>query len=600
MNKSIHSPAVPSAPPLALRLLLMLCALAVVAQLYVPLPILPHLAQSLNISPGVAAGVVSAFGFAYAAGFLLFGPLSDRLGRRRVMVGGLVALALISAAIGWSDSAPLLLAGRVLQGFVAAAFPPVVIAYLAERGTVRERTWSIAGVSTAFLCAGLLGQVYGGAVAGRWGLGTAMLPLALVYVGTALALHWYADDRRSVAAPTSLTSFFSGYRPLGSLLGSAPLRRVYVPALLLLMSFVAFYLALDAHAAALRTHGISPLLARAIALPGFFAPLAVAAVMPRLGAQRMVVVGLSVACVGLVLCAVASAGGHVSLLLAASVVFVAGIGVAVPSLITRVAALVPAPVRRLAVALYTFVLFVGASLGPWLAHRTAQWSLPATLALLAALLGAALVYIATGRSASAQTPSLSTDKGTAMSESISQTLLADLIPATHQLTARRRVVVDGESAELTRYERQDGRNAGLDGEHFSTVVAADGRLKGFVHLSLDLLDQPLPSRERADLIARAFLQTHAPDLLADLQLHWIEPHDETIRVRQGGRSHTVTLTGMKVKMRNRADGRWFWVIVGADERPMVFERDIVWISFPGHRKTEKWLHDAWLKKRPQG
>ncbi len=54
---------------------------------------------------------------------------------------------------------------------------------------------------------------------------------------------------------------------------------------------------------------------------------------------------------------------------------------------------------------------------------------------------------------------------------------------------------------------------------------------------------------------------------------------------------------MKVKAQNLADGRWFWVIVGSDERPMVFERDIVWINFPGHRKTEKWLHDSWLKKQ---
>ncbi len=27
---------------------------------------------------------------------------------------------------------------------------------------------------------------------------------------------------------------------------------------------------------------------------------------------------------------------------------------------------------------------------------------------------------------------------------------------------------------------------------------------------------------------------------------------------------------------------------------MVSERDISWITFPGHRGTEKWLHDSWL------
>ncbi|MDR2129388.1 MAG: hypothetical protein LBP52_10040 [Burkholderiaceae bacterium] len=171
------------------------------------------------------------------------------------------------------------------------------------------------------------------------------------------------------------------------------------------------------------------------------------------------------------------------------------------------------------------------------------------------------------------------------------------IATTHREVSRRTVSVDGESAELTRYERRDGRNAALEGEHFSTVMAADGTLKGFANIALDLVGKPLPSRERTEQIARAFLQENAPDLLPKMEIHWIEPHDEPIKLSSGSDSKTVTLTGMKLKARNLADGRWFWVIVGSDEKPMVFERDIVWISFPGHRKTEKWLHDGWLKKQ---
>ncbi len=173
--------------------------------------------------------------------------------------------------------------------------------------------------------------------------------------------------------------------------------------------------------------------------------------------------------------------------------------------------------------------------------------------------------------------------------------LARLVPDTHAQTRQRHVTMDGTPATLTRFERRDGRNAGLEGEHFSTVAAADGTLKGFAHIALDLAGKPLPSRERTEAVARAFLQAHAPDLLARMQIHWIDPHDEPIRVQREGRTEIVTLTGMKMKARNLADGRWFWVIVGSDEKPMVFERDIVWITFPGHRQTEKWLHDGWLK-----
>ena len=145
---------------------------------------------------------------------------------------------------------------------------------------------------------------------------------------------------------------------------------------------------------------------------------------------------------------------------------------------------------------------------------------------------------------------------------------------------------------MTRHERRDGRNTGLEGEHFSTVVAVDGTLKGFTNMSLDLVGKPLPSRENSEQIARDFLRKAAFDLLPRMKISWIEPHDEPIRVVRNGRTERVALTGMKIKARNLADGRWFWVIVGGDEKPMVFERDIVWITFPGHRKTEKWLHDS--------
>lgn len=172
--------------------------------------------------------------------------------------------------------------------------------------------------------------------------------------------------------------------------------------------------------------------------------------------------------------------------------------------------------------------------------------------------------------------------------------LNDHLPAGYREAGRRSVTVDDETAELVRYERSDARNAGFGGEHFSTVIASNGRLKGFARIDLDLIGRDLPSREEAQAIAMDFLQKQAPDLLPGMKLSWIDPHDEPLRVTRDGKTEDLTLTGMKVKMRNTADGLWFWVIVGADHNVMVFERDIHWISFPGHRGTEKWLHDSWL------
>lgn len=217
-----------------------------------------------------------------------------------------------------------------------------------------------------------------------------------------------------------------------------------------------------------------------------------------------------------------------------------------------------------------------------------------TVALVTALvLGTGSTAFAQSNPSSQERPAMTTHFASIPSA------ISRFVPDAYAQVSERAVSVDGENATLIRHERRDGRNAGLEGEHFSAVVATDGTLKGFANISLDLADKPLPSRERSEQIARSFLQETAPDLLPRMKISWIEAHDEPIRVQRDGRSETVTLTGMKVKARNLADGRWFWVIVGSEEKPMVFERDIVWITFPGHRKTEKWLHDSWLKDQAE-
>jgi len=170
------------------------------------------------------------------------------------------------------------------------------------------------------------------------------------------------------------------------------------------------------------------------------------------------------------------------------------------------------------------------------------------------------------------------------------------IPAGFSKQSQRTVIADNEALVLTRYVRDDRRNLDLGGEHFSTLYTPTGKLKGFVNITYDLVGKPLPDKEASERVARNFLQQYAPDLLSGLELHWIAAHDESIRIHHRGKAETVTLTGMKVKMRNKHDGLWFWVILGGDGQVMIFERDIYWISFPGKRRTEKWLHDSFLAK----
>lgn len=104
-----------------------------VGQLYVTLPLAPALASRWQITTGQAAWVGSAFGFAYAAGFLLLGRLSDRVGRRTVLLFSLLATAVASVLVAVSMHFGMLLAARALQGLVAAAFPPAALALVWQK-----------------------------------------------------------------------------------------------------------------------------------------------------------------------------------------------------------------------------------------------------------------------------------------------------------------------------------------------------------------------------------------------------------------------------------------------------------------------------------
>ncbi|MFT6914705.1 MAG: hypothetical protein ACJAWL_001001 [Motiliproteus sp.] len=163
------------------------------------------------------------------------------------------------------------------------------------------------------------------------------------------------------------------------------------------------------------------------------------------------------------------------------------------------------------------------------------------------------------------------------------------------------VSIDGKPAVLTRFEKRKGVHNGLYAEHLSTVTTAEGALQGFVSMDLkNVIADPemLPQPEHAKAIADKYLAEVAPDLLQDRKILWVDVHDETLRISDNADGYSeVRVQGMKVKSRNTRTGLYFWVIVGADEQVMVFERDIRWIIFPGKRGTEQWLHDAWLAKK---
>jgi DHA1 family bicyclomycin/chloramphenicol resistance-like MFS transporter len=95
------------------------------------LPALPALTDELRAATSVAQLTVTACLIGLAAGQLLAGPLSDRLGRRGVLLVGVVAYIVTSALCAISPTVELLIAARFVQGLAGGV--GIVIAQAAGR-----------------------------------------------------------------------------------------------------------------------------------------------------------------------------------------------------------------------------------------------------------------------------------------------------------------------------------------------------------------------------------------------------------------------------------------------------------------------------------
>ena len=85
------------------------------------LPALPELADDLDASASAAQLSITACLVGLAVGQLVAGPLSDRLGRRRPLIVGLVGFMLASVACALAPSAAILVVLRFVQGLAGAA-----------------------------------------------------------------------------------------------------------------------------------------------------------------------------------------------------------------------------------------------------------------------------------------------------------------------------------------------------------------------------------------------------------------------------------------------------------------------------------------------
>lgn len=203
------------------------------ATLNIVVPALPTLVTALATDTATVQLTLSLYLLSFATAQLVLGPLSDRFGRRPVILAALALNTLVSFAAIAANSIGALIAARILQAIGASG--GVVIGRAIVRDLYdRDRAAAMLGlVTTAMVLAPMLAPLVGGVLDTAFGWEAIFLAIALAAAGVLIWAIVVLPETRPAAAPQSpgllLKEWgellkerrFYGYMLIGAL-GSAP------------------------------------------------------------------------------------------------------------------------------------------------------------------------------------------------------------------------------------------------------------------------------------------------------------------------------------------------------------------------------------------
>ncbi|WP_026923509.1 MFS transporter [Glycomyces arizonensis] len=158
---------------------------------------LPTIQRSLSASNSQLQWAVDAYILVYAALMFTAGVLADALGRRRILVVGLVVFAVASALSSYASTPEELIAWRAVMGLGGAVVPPATLAIIKDSFPSSDQgkalgVWSaIGGLSVAF------GPILGGALLERFWWGSVFIINVPIVAACLLLILWRVPESRA-------------------------------------------------------------------------------------------------------------------------------------------------------------------------------------------------------------------------------------------------------------------------------------------------------------------------------------------------------------------------------------------------------------------
>ena len=172
---------------------------------------LPHIAGSLSATPDEATWVLTSYLVSNAIILPMTGWLSNRFGRKRLLIMCIGFFTIASALCGAAPTLALLVIARILQGVFGGAMVPIAQAVLLESFPVQKRGVAMAAFAQGVVVAPILGPTLGGWITDnfswRW-IFYVNLPFGLLAMFMA---QWLVEDPPYIKRNKNATIDFIGF-----------------------------------------------------------------------------------------------------------------------------------------------------------------------------------------------------------------------------------------------------------------------------------------------------------------------------------------------------------------------------------------------------
>ena len=196
------------------------------------LPLLPYYAETFQANNFVTGLLVASYAAAQLIGAPLLGRLSDRYGRRPVLIASIFGTFIGFLMLGFARTLVMLFAARVLDGLTGGNIS-IAQAYITDVTDAKDRSRGLGMIGAAFGLGFIIGPVTGGFLS-QWGYAVpALVAAALSFINLILIYAWLPESLSSEKRAT-----MNGQKPaitLGALLQA--LKRPFTGSLLITRFF---------------------------------------------------------------------------------------------------------------------------------------------------------------------------------------------------------------------------------------------------------------------------------------------------------------------------------------------------------------------------